>query len=128
MPGYCTDCRRIKQVTLTRPYTGGTPTGVCLACEERKRDQERLRRVNDRLTVLARRDDGDGDFVQGYRENMQLLRREVALATDFPRLIRALEHRLASRQVTLSAIPFNDGGTAAVQEALVVVREEQHKR
>jgi hypothetical protein len=32
--GWCESCKRIRMVTVRRPFLGGVPVGVCAACEE----------------------------------------------------------------------------------------------
>lgn len=41
MPGYCTGCRRIKQVRVTRMSAGPTQMGTCSTCEDKQAERAR---------------------------------------------------------------------------------------
>jgi len=44
MIGYCTSCRRIRQVRVTRWIGRGTAQGICRECEEAEERKRRERK------------------------------------------------------------------------------------
>lgn len=125
MPGYCTSCHRVRQVTVSGPMVGRTPSGICADCERKERDAPKLRLLIDALLRSMRRevpdDESEREHTYGFNQNLRLLHGRARMAGTLDDFERELRHGLIQRGTSAEANNFNRGALEAWELAVVFI-------